>query len=335
MAFNAASFFFLDPETGKIKGAVLENIDSKFLTPILRMQNNLPIPLPIKGAAQRGSDLFSPSAYLALPLYEKVLRPNRLFFSLIGTTRSPQEECLGQYWLWRYEGQPNFSKHDLIFAEEISTILGGILCNHHEKNGPLQPMMDIVKQRSCPGVLIFDEKEKLVFLNQEARENLEIINQGLGKDQPHPANPLKHFLQICGHMKEHLDQKRQNGNDSLTVDHVYCFGGEKLSFRAMTLEKQKLQGKPYMLILIERISEDKLKINRMLDRLKLSPRETGVVKLILLGQTNKEIAQDLKIGEHTVKDHIRNVMSKLRVTTRTGIISRVLNLIYTPNGLDL
>jgi NarL family two-component system response regulator LiaR len=49
----------------------------------------------------------------------------------------------------------------------------------------------------------------------------------------------------------------------------------------------------------------------------LTDRETDVLRLLAMGQSNKEIAQTLSIGEKTVKTHVSNVLAKLDVTSRT------------------
>jgi len=49
----------------------------------------------------------------------------------------------------------------------------------------------------------------------------------------------------------------------------------------------------------------------------LTARELEVLELIVRGQSNKEIASSLKIGEATVKSHVNSVLGKLGVTDRT------------------
>jgi LuxR family transcriptional regulator, maltose regulon positive regulatory protein len=49
----------------------------------------------------------------------------------------------------------------------------------------------------------------------------------------------------------------------------------------------------------------------------LTRREKEVLKLISLGHTNREIARELFIAEVTAKVHVRNVLRKLRVRSRT------------------
>lgn len=49
----------------------------------------------------------------------------------------------------------------------------------------------------------------------------------------------------------------------------------------------------------------------------LTERETDVLRQLALGMSNKEIAQALFIGEQTVKSHVRHVLSKLGMPSRT------------------
>ncbi|HEX2746453.1 MAG TPA: response regulator transcription factor [Verrucomicrobiales bacterium] len=54
-----------------------------------------------------------------------------------------------------------------------------------------------------------------------------------------------------------------------------------------------------------------------MSRKNLSPRELQIVRLIVNGRSNKEIANDLEIGEESVKTHLRALFVKLGVADRT------------------
>jgi len=49
----------------------------------------------------------------------------------------------------------------------------------------------------------------------------------------------------------------------------------------------------------------------------LTERETEVLRLLAKGLANKEIAQELSIGNRTVKSHISSILAKLGVQSRT------------------
>ncbi len=52
----------------------------------------------------------------------------------------------------------------------------------------------------------------------------------------------------------------------------------------------------------------------------LTDRETDVLRLLADGQSNKEIARNLSIGEKTVKTHVSSILSKLGVQSRTQAV---------------
>ncbi|NGP18396.1 response regulator transcription factor [Devosia chinhatensis] len=49
----------------------------------------------------------------------------------------------------------------------------------------------------------------------------------------------------------------------------------------------------------------------------LTPRERQVLELLSEGYQNKLIADRMALSEHTVKVHVHNLITKLRVTNRT------------------
>ncbi len=53
----------------------------------------------------------------------------------------------------------------------------------------------------------------------------------------------------------------------------------------------------------------------------LSERETEVLKLIAVGNSNKLIADELSISEDTVKGHVKSILSKLGVNDRTDAVT--------------
>jgi len=53
----------------------------------------------------------------------------------------------------------------------------------------------------------------------------------------------------------------------------------------------------------------------------LSPREIDVLRLIAAGNSNKIIADQLSIGEATVKSHVTNILSKLGANDRVHAVT--------------
>ena len=56
----------------------------------------------------------------------------------------------------------------------------------------------------------------------------------------------------------------------------------------------------------------------------LTRREAEVLELLVEGQTQKTIAKQLFVSEHTVNTHVRNIYAKLHVHTRSGAVAKAL-----------
>ena len=56
----------------------------------------------------------------------------------------------------------------------------------------------------------------------------------------------------------------------------------------------------------------------------LTAREIDVLKELARGLANKEIADKLGISEYTAKDHLKNILAKLRVADRTQAVTSAL-----------
>jgi DNA-binding NarL/FixJ family response regulator len=81
---------------------------------------------------------------------------------------------------------------------------------------------------------------------------------------------------------------------------------------------------PLVAILMERHSQPHAGILEMTRRFHLSPRESETVQHLTKGLTTKEIAQRMRVSPNTVKQFIRLTMTKMSVSTRSGILGKAL-----------
>ena len=67
----------------------------------------------------------------------------------------------------------------------------------------------------------------------------------------------------------------------------------------------------------------------------LSNREEDVVKLLMEGYSNREIAQGLDLSEHTIKNYLFRIFEKLGISSRTELLLYAMNSMsanFVPNG---
>lgn len=183
---------------------------------------------------------------------------------------------------------------------------------------------EIAQRRSLPGILVFNEKQEPVYLSTECLELLKEIN-GTG-DAPENANPsipdevYRLMDKVDLNLSPEPSQKPCHAGGIFRADRQYLIRATPLLRAGREEGREKL----HVTVFIERFSLVRhFDIGRLGKRFDLSEREAQVVGEIVKGRTNSEIAKALFISEHTVKDHIKNIMNKLGVHNRTSIFCRV------------
>lgn len=81
------------------------------------------------------------------------------------------------------------------------------------------------------------------------------------------------------------------------------------------------------LILLERVSEEpSVHSAQGATDCQFTARQRSTANGLVLGLTNKEIAESMLISVHTVKEYVRQLMMKLDTPSRTGIVARMAGL---------
>jgi DNA-binding CsgD family transcriptional regulator len=78
-------------------------------------------------------------------------------------------------------------------------------------------------------------------------------------------------------------------------------------------------------LLIERRHHPMLDLAQVSQQYGLTGRERETMRLLLGGLTSKEIASRMRISPNTVKVFLRLIMLKMGVTTRAGIIGKIVS----------
>jgi DNA-binding CsgD family transcriptional regulator len=100
----------------------------------------------------------------------------------------------------------------------------------------------------------------------------------------------------------------------------YAVRGVVLSDPASSSQQNRSQ----YLFILERSSPERMNLSMIFRNLNLTPREQEIVRLLLGGSSNKEIAGSLGISLNTVKGYMKLLSRKLGVNNRAGIIAAVL-----------
>jgi len=179
-------------------------------------------------------------------------------------------------------------------------------------------LVDIVKHRSNPGIIILEPRGEYVYLNDQARAMAaSFASHELDGVLQHIASTLRPDLSIS------------NGAENLAeVPTVISNDKGIFALRPFMVPMANGATDPSsVLILIEQIStRTAIDLEAALQQYALTRRERDIVRLLFKGLCNKAIAQQLTIGPYTVKDHLKKIMLKLNVNSRIGIVSKLLKL---------
>src|SRR2546426_8636323 len=181
------------------------------------------------------------------------------------------------------------------------------------------------EKRTNPGVIVLTHQGQLLYLNHEASELCAEINQARLGQVARGVLPIE-VVNLC-----HTIGERITG-----VQDVKAWEGTQIRLLIADLAPPMLLrgfGIPgpndllhaRVLILMDRVvSREPVSISQAFGRFQLSIRGRAVVKWLVQGLTNKEIAEQLGITEQTVNEHIQRLMRKTETTTRTGLLARLL-----------
>ena len=187
-----------------------------------------------------------------------------------------------------------------------------------EKKTGVPSYLDIVKSRLNPGILIFDPRNKLAYSNRAALDYL----PGLRRGKVSPE-----ILDLCQSLRAHRRPPgpRQEVAHGLAIDST---SGLPISLRAFPLLEGRVgRDVMFVLVLVEKVVDRHLAdldFKRVGQDHALSKRETEVLELISQGLSNIDISRRLFISEYTVKDHIKKILSKMNLVSRSGIIASLL-----------
>jgi len=166
------------------------------------------------------------------------------------------------------------------------------------------------------GLVVVDESLNLLAFNSEAIQILTF------PEHPEKIAHLNEWIsrQIRGRL---LDGQSLNPANFLrefqSSKRTYLCRSVPLNTNGATVVSRKAS----IAILLERKTNGVIRLAEVSQRYNLTCRELETVQLLLQGLTSKEIAQRMKISPNTVKAFIRLVMVKMSVSTRSGIIGKI------------
>jgi DNA-binding CsgD family transcriptional regulator len=194
---------------------------------------------------------------------------------------------------------------DISELDRAATSAEGI---QHESTGG-----DVTIAASDSGFLLLDPTLNPVASNAEAAQILSFPNI------PEKIKRLNVFLadKVRSSLLDHQSK------ESLNFVKEFRSGKRRYICRAFRLQCHDNGARLAVVVLLERYSSGATALSEVSKQFDLTEREQETVELLLQGLTSKEIATRMGISPNTVKAFLRLVMVKMGVSTRSGILGRI------------
>jgi DNA-binding CsgD family transcriptional regulator len=171
---------------------------------------------------------------------------------------------------------------------------------------------------AAPALVLVDSSFALVSYNAEA---IRILTY---PQNPEEIDALAKLIE--SRLGPLLTPLRSSHRTPLTA---FRSGRRQYAVRIFTLNNHRKAAPsiyvPYVAhaLLLERQDRKIVDLPIVAEQFHLTPREGETLRFLLEGMTSKEIANRMGISPHTVKAFLRLVMSKMQVSTRSGIIGKI------------
>lgn len=192
----------------------------------------------------------------------------------------------------------------------------------------------VATKRAIPGIMVLNHRNQLEFINHSALEFIAMVNEGTSsprrKRAPRLVSPTviaelyDHIVKTTRSPSPSSDHGDHRGPCKIvlvpTQEAIFCCRGFFIDAHQDPLKKTF-----HIMILIERMSPDRhgVDLEKLRPQFGLTTRQLEIMKPLLSGASNKEIANTLCVSVDAVKGHLRHIMRQMGVSSRTELLSMI------------
>ncbi len=182
---------------------------------------------------------------------------------------------------------------------------------------------EIAKKRAVPGFMIFDHLKRPVYWSPAAGEIFR-----MGKTSA-PSMPGE-ITGLVDRLRKIGPKFQEKGEGVSSYPTTFISEKQKTYHcRAFFLQGQGKEAKgsdQHVMVLFEELTPRNL-INpeKLKEAYYFTDRHLDILTHLVNGASNQEIGSRLGISEDTVKAHLKNIMKRMEVNTRSSVLSRVLD----------
>lgn len=324
MPYDAAVWRVTDPQTGMMTAPIrAENLDeggcavyweSELFTENVNLFRDLAqAPVPVAGLRETTGDLPARSS-----LYQAFMKPRGLQDELRAVLRVGGRPH-GHISLFRAVGRPAFGAAETRLVESLVTPLARKL-----RSFAGEVPHSLPDAPHGPGLLLFDASGALLSANDDARAHLEDLPDGPSAPAPSGLR-VPAWVQSTALKARAISEERDRGHARVRVR---SRSGRWLVCHASCLREPDGSLGPSAVV-IEPAKTSEI-VPLIVDAYELTDRETEVTGCIARGLSTGQIAEQLRLSPHTVRDYIKSVFEKVGVSSRGELVGKLFTEYYQP-----
>jgi DNA-binding CsgD family transcriptional regulator len=214
-----------------------------------------------------------------------------------------------------------FTERDTTLVASLSVPLGEAL---RTKSQPTEPMRRLRVEQ--PGMLVFDEAGELVSANDQAWA-------WLAEVPPDWTLPSTLGVGVPLWLKITVFRAAAGGRSAGGAwTRLRTRDGGWLVCHATSMRSAH-GGSGEVAVVIEPARPAEI-APIVIDAYDLTDREQEIIRLIARGAGTAEIANDLYLSPHTVRDYVKAIFAKLGVTSRGELVAKLFAELYEPGHRD-
>ena len=251
------------------------------------------------------------------PRYRRFLRPLGFSDELRVVLRVGDARW-GSITLWRRETSPPFTPRDTELLARLAAPLGEALRNHARPS----ELLATGSEPDQPGLLLFDADGEIVSVNHEAQDWLARLPAEPGVATEHGLVPVWLLITVF-----RAGAIRHGAGDG-TRARTRTRDGRWLACHASCL--RQTDGSYGMTALVLEPAQPAAIAPIVVEAFDLTEREQQIVQLIARGAGTTEIADELFLSPHTVRDHVKAIFTKAGVSSRGELTAKLFADFYEP-----
>lgn len=256
------------------------------------------------------------------PRYRRFLHPLG-FHDELRTVLRAGDAPWGTVTLWRREGSAAFTPRETELLAGLAAPLGEALRRHARPTAVSADPPD----RDRPGLLLFDADADLVSANEEAQGWLAELPPEPGVTTEHGVIPVWLLITVF-----RAGAIRHGAGDGTARTRVRTRRGRWLVCHASCL--RRADGSVGTVAVVIEPAQPAAIAPIVVEAYELTEREQQVVRLIARGVSTAEIAEQLFVSRHTVRDHIKAIFAKAEVASRGELTAKLFTDFYEPVHAD-